>query len=183
MSAELSTASLGADATSGLPPATLSTTHSAAPGTTLGRHPRHAGDTYDQGDPRAVDGQETCPRKKGKAKITTNGVLGAAGSTIRARRKPATRTPKTETNNKPEAAGRGTRPQKRKELTFSSCRDQSVQRELAGATAPEELTWIEERVEGGHSTSTAARCSNRRRNTARRTMGQKNRERAIFSGS
>ena len=101
---------LGADATSGLPPATLSTAYMcAAPGTTLRKHPRHAEDTYDQGDPRAVDGQEPRPRKKGKAKITTNGVLGAAGSTIRARRKPATRIPKTETNDKPEAAGRGTR--------------------------------------------------------------------------
>ena len=84
MSAELSAPTFGEDATARRPLAILSTAHMwVEPGTALGKHPRHAEDTYDEGNPRADDSQEPRPHKKGKAKMVTNGVLGAAGSTSR----------------------------------------------------------------------------------------------------
>ena len=154
LSAELSAPLLGADATAGLPPAMLSTAYmQAAPGTALGKRHRHAEDTYDGGDPRADDGQEPRPRKKGKAKMAMNGVLvlGVAGSTSRARHKPVTRTRKC-TNSISKATGQGAG-----RLAATSTQrayhqylpGPSVQQVLTRASAPEKPTWIEERVEGG----------------------------------
>ena len=150
MSAELSAPTLGVDAAAGLSPAMLTTAHMrTAPGTALGKRLRRAEDTHDDGDPGADDGQEPRPHKRGKTKMAA--VLGAVRSTSRTRRKPATRT-QTVINDKSKATGQGAG----RLATTSAQRvyhqylpGPSVQQVLTRATVPQELTWIEERVEGG----------------------------------
>jgi hypothetical protein len=62
------------------------------PETVLGKRPREAEDTHDYAGLGDDDDNQPRPRKKGKGKMAVTGVLEAAG-TIKARHRPATRTP------------------------------------------------------------------------------------------
>ena len=129
--------------------ATSSTAHMlAAPGTSLGKRPREADDSW---GPSTINGLQPRPRKKGKEKMAANRVLEAAGPSSRARHKPATRT-LTRINGISKTAGRGAgmlAATSAHEVYHQYMPGPSVQQVLVGTTAPGQLTWVEGSVEGG----------------------------------
>ncbi|KAI0296511.1 hypothetical protein B0F90DRAFT_1034126 [Multifurca ochricompacta] len=109
-----------------------------------GKHPR-----TDNDDNREADCYESRPQKRGKGGTTALGVLEAAGSTSRARHKPATRT-SSAINDKSRVVGRGA-----ERLAASNTQGvyhqfltgPSVQQELAGTAVWGKLPWVEGRVQ------------------------------------
>ena len=116
----------------------------ASSSTVLQKRPRDAdgasGDRFE-----AYDDQGRDCRKK--MKMATNGVLGVAWHTSRARRKPSAKTP-VRFNGKSEAAGRGAErlaPLNAHELYHRFLLGPSVQKESTETPAQEKLPWVEGR--------------------------------------
>jgi len=108
----------------------------------LGKRPRSAEETSN--DHTKAGNRRSSPRSV-KKRRGVNGVLKAAGSTSRARQKPATRTP-VRIYGKSEAAGRGAgmlAAPIAHEVYRQFLPGPSVQEALMGATAQGQLPWIE----------------------------------------
>jgi hypothetical protein len=114
------------------------------PATVLGKRPRGAEGSDNEGGPGTSDGHLPHLRKRGKERKE------ATGSSSRARHKPATRT-QTSINKKSETAGRGAKKlatPNMQEVSYQPMPGPSIQQVLVWPTAPEKLTWVEGSVEG-----------------------------------
>ena len=110
----------------------------------LGKRPRGPEETNNF--TKAGNDKDRCSSsRRVKRRTGKNGVLGAAGSTSRARQKPATEVP-VEINGKSEAAGRGAGMLAAPiayEVYHQSLPGPSVQGALMGTSAQGQLPWVE----------------------------------------
>jgi hypothetical protein len=112
-------------------------------GTVLGKRPREAEDTH--------DGHQPNLHKKGKGRMVVNRALEAAEAVSTAHQEPAARNP-AKLNEKPKTAECGAgrlAATTAQEVYHQFLPGSSVQQVLVGATAPQQLTWVEGCVAGG----------------------------------
>jgi len=115
------------------------------PRSLLKKRPRDAEEASSDSTKPGKDRNERSAPRRVKRRTGANGVLDAAGSTSRARQKPATETP-VRINNKSEAAGRGAgmlAAPIAHEVYHQSLPGPSVQEALMGTTAQGQSPWIE----------------------------------------
>ena len=137
---------LGVDDSGGNQTTSRATYMPALPRTSPRKRPRGSNKHRAEGVVEVVNGQGRGRRKKAKGKMAINGVLGAAGHTSRAR-KPCTRTPAKQFNDKSEAARRGAEMlavQNAQELYHRMLLGPSTQESMV-TTAWENQPWVEGR--------------------------------------
>ena len=117
----------------------------------LGKRSCGADEANDDRFEAVNNGQKFSQHKRVKGKMTTNGVLEAAGSMGRARQNPATMIPVSENNSISKAAGRRAGKlvaHNTHEVYHQILPGPSVQGATTETTAEEELPWVEGSEEG-----------------------------------